>query len=254
MEKFIVVVFGDESKAVGGLRALRELDRNGEISLFDAQVLTKQPDGTIRVVENADLTGFPQVAGSTVVGTLIGLLGGPIGAFIGAGAGALVGCIADANEMGVTNEFVSDIDAALTPGKSAVAASIEEGEWLAPLDTEMEKLGGVTFRRIRSYEKERQEDVDAASHRAEMEQLKAELARPRGDRLAKIEARIDHLRAKHEAAIERGRQKTQMREQEREAKIKALQEKANKSEGEIRSRQEARIAELRRDYWEKVAS
>jgi len=254
MEKMIVVVFDNESKALEGMRALRELDREGEISVYDAQVVARDPNGAVRVVDNVDLKGFPQIFGGTVVGTLVGLLGGPIGALVGATGGALIGTVADAQEMGVTDEFVNDIKAALTPGKAAVAASIEEGQdWLAPLDIRMEEAGGVVFRRIRMYEKERQEDADAAAHRAEMEQLKVERAQARADRLAKIDARIDHLRAKFESAIERKHLNMQQRQRERDAKIKALQDKASKSEGEIRRRQEARIAELRRDYADAVA-
>ena len=45
----------------------------------------------------------------------------------------------------------------------------------------------------------------------------------------------------------------QLRQQQREARIQALQKKADRSEGEIRRRQEARIAELRRDYAESKA-
>ena len=253
MEKMIVAVFEDQSKAVAGLHALRELSSRGEISVYDAQVVAREPNGAVRVVDNVDLSGFPEIVGGTAVGALVGLLGGPIGAFVGGSAGALLGAIADAREVGVTEEFVNDIEAALTPGKAAVAASIDEGEWLTPLDTEMEQAGGVVFRRIRSYEKERQEDVDAAAHRAEMEQLKVERAQARSDRLAKIDARIDHLRAKFENAIERKRVKMRLRQQQRDAKIQALQAKANESNGEIRRRQEARIAELRRDYVEAVA-
>ena len=253
MEKMIVVVFDNQSKAVAGLGALRDLDRQGEISVYDARIVVRDPSGALRVVENVDLTGFPEVMGGTVVGTLVGLLGGPIGVVVGGSTGALVGAISDARDMGVTEEFVNDIQAALTPGKSAICASIEEGEWLMPLDVEMEKAGGVIFRRIRSYEKERQEDVDAAAHRAEMEQLKAERARAKADRLDKIDARIDSLRARLENSIERRRLKMRARQHERDARIQALQAKADKSQGEIRRRQEARIAELRRDYAEKVA-
>lgn len=253
MDKLIVVVFDNETKAAQGLQGLREMDRAGEISIYQAQLVVRDPSGAVRVAENVDLKGPPEVAGGTVLGTLIGLLGGPIGALVGATTGALVGIISDAREEGVTDEFVNDIRAALTPGKAAVAALINEGEWLVPLDTQMEEAGGVVFRRIRTYEKERQEDIDAAAHRAEMEQLKAERAKARGDRLAKIDARIDHLRVKLENAIERKRQKMQAQQQQRESRIKALRAQADKSEGEIRRRQEARIAELQRDYADAVA-
>jgi hypothetical protein len=87
-----------------------------------------------------------------------------------------------------------------------------------------------------------------------MEQLKAERAQARADRLAKIDAKIDSLRTKLENAIERSRVKMQLRQREREARIETLKVKADQSQGEIRRRQEARIAEVRRDYAEKAAA
>jgi len=255
MDKLIVVVFDNEPKALNGLHALRELDNSGEISVYDAQLIVRDPaTGIVHNVDNVDLKGFPDLIGGTVIGTLVGLLGGPIGALVGATGGMLIGAVADAREVGVTDEFVNDIRGALTPGKAAVCALIDEGEWLMPLDAEMERFGGILFRRIRSYEKERQEDIDAAAHRAEMEQLKAERAKAKADRLGKIDARIDHLRVKLESAIERKRLSMQKRQQERDAKVKALQAKAAKSEGEIQRRQQARIAALRRDYEEALAA
>jgi hypothetical protein len=109
----------------------------------------------------------------------------------------------------------------------------------------------VVFRRPRTLVKNTQADRDAAAHRAEMKQLKAERAQARADRLAEIDSKIDNLRARLEAAMERRRVKIQLRQQQREAKIRALQAKADRAEGEIRRRQEARLAELRRDYEEK---
>jgi uncharacterized membrane protein len=256
MEKLIVVVFENEAKAVEGSRLLWELDNDGEISVHEAQILTKDPSGPIRVIDDTEHMSFPMIAGGTVVGALVGLLGGPAGAIFGATAGATIGLIGsaweEAAELGVTEEFVNDVTTALTPGKFAVVADIAE-ERMAPLDTRMEQAGGVVFRRTRSMVKTTQEDRDAASHRAEMEQLKVERAQASSDRLAKIDAKIDSLRTKLEAAVERKRVKMQLRQQLRDAKIQALQTKADQAQGEVRRRREARIAELRRDYEERAA-
>jgi len=253
MEKLIVVVFdNNEPRAFEGLRALQELDREGEISIYDAQVIVKTPGGPVRVIQNKDELAGPFIAGGTTAGALIGLLGGPVGALIGGAAGAVAGSIGDMEETGVTDEFVRDVSMVLTPGKVALVADIDE-DWVTPLDTRMEQLGGVVFRRIRTIEKHTQDDRDAAAHQAEMDELKAERKQARADRLAKIDARIDHVRAKLEAAIERKRAKMHAREQEREARIEAMQSKANQAKGEIRRRQEARIAAVRREYTEKAA-
>jgi len=252
MEKLIVIVFDNQTKAFAGLEALRELDRDGEISLFAAQIAAKEPNGGVRFIDNPNDVDFPVIGVSTLLGTLVGVLGGPIGLVGGAAAGALIGSVVELEHAGVTDEFINDVATALTPGKVAVVADIAE-EWVTPLDTRMERIGGVVFRRARTLVKNLQADRDAAAHRVEMEQLKAERAQARGERLAKIDAKIDNLRARLETALERRRFKMQLRQQQREAKIRALQAKADKAEGEIRRRQEARIAELRRDYEEKPA-
>jgi hypothetical protein len=87
-----------------------------------------------------------------------------------------------------------------------------------------------------------------------MEQLKAERAQARADRLAKIDATIDALRKKLENAIERDHCKMLFRQNQRDARIQALKAKADQSQGEIRRRLEARIAEVRREYEESAAA
>jgi len=251
MEKMLVVVFDNQPKAVEGVQALWELDNEGEISVYGAQIVVKEPGGDVRVTDNGELSGFPVAANGTAVGALVGLLGGPVGVLLGAAAGAMIGSIGDMEEAGVTDEFVNDIKIVLTPGKVAVVADVDE-DWVTPLDTRMEEIGGLVFRRQTTLVEATQDDRDAAAHRAEMAQLKAERVQARSDRLSKIDAKIDHLRVKLENAIERKRVKMQARQQQREAKIRALQTKADQSEGEFRRRQEARIAELRREYAEKV--
>jgi len=246
VDKLIVIVFDDQTKAFAGLKALRELDRDGEISLFEAQIAAKEPDGGVRLIANPDDVDFPVIGVSTMVGTLVGLFGGPIGLLGGAAAGAIIGSIVELERADVTDEFVSDVTSALTPGKVAVVADISE-EWVTPLDTRVEQLGGTVFRRPRRVVRHAQEDRDAAAYRAEMEQLRVERAHARADRLAKIDASIGKLRAKVEAAIERRRVNVQLRQQQREAKIQALQAKADRAAGEVRRRQEDRLAELSRN-------
>jgi uncharacterized membrane protein len=234
------------------LQALRALDKEGQISIYESRLIAKDQDGAVHMLDTADNQSVPMIAGGTGVGALVGLLGGPVGMVVGAVAGALISSIGDLKDVGVTDEFVGDITLALTPGKAAVVADIVE-EWMTPLDTRMERIGGVVFRRARSFVKTSQDDRDAAAHQAEMEELKAERARAKADRLDKIDARIDHLRTKLENATERKRVKMRLNEQQREAKIQELQEAARQADGEVRRRKEAQLADLRRDYEEKVA-
>jgi len=251
MEKLIVIVFDDQTKANAGFEILRQLDSDGEVSVYEAQMIAKEPNGGIRYIDNSDELAFP-VIGGTAVGALIGLLGGPLGALVGGMAGGLIGSIGDLVHAGVTDEFVNDVNTAMTAGKFAVVADVSE-DWVTPLDTRMEQIG-VVFRRTRSEVKRMHHDRDVAAHRAEMEQLKAERAQGRSDRLAKIDATIDALRKKLESATERDRSQMLFRQNQRDARIQVLKAKADQSQGEIHRRLEARIAEVRRDYEEKAAA
>jgi len=247
VEKLIVIVFDEQSKAHAGLEALRELDRDGELSLFEVQSVVREPNGRIRVIENPEDLDFPVIGFSTLVGTFVGVLAGPIGLLAGAAAGALIGCIGTLTRADVTDEFVNDVSTALAPGKFAVIADVME-DWVSPLDRRMEPLGGVIFRRSRSQVRSIHHDRDVAAHRAEMERLKAERAQAKGERLDKIDAALDRLGKKLERALLRERSNILRREEERGARIRALRAKADQSKEGIRQRLETRIAELQQQY------
>jgi len=247
MEEIIVVVFDSELRALEGLKILRELDHDNEITLYQAQAVSKGTGGAVRVMEDVDTQRLPLIGGTGLVGALIGVLGGPLGVIAGASVGGLVGSLGDLKEEGIDEKFFDDVKLALAPDKSAIIADIEQ--WVESVDTRMRQIGGVVLRHhVRNVVELSEKDFDADAHRAEMEQLQAERTQARAGRLAAIDARIDHLRAKIENSIEHRRAKAQLRRQEREARIKALESKAAASQGEIRRRQQARVAELRRDY------
>ena len=247
MEKLIVIVFDEQSKARKGVQALKELDRDGEISLFEAALAAKEPSGKVRVIDDPDDANFPATGVGTLLGTVVGALGGPGGIVAGAAAGALVGFIVNLERAGVTDEFVNDVSAALAPGKCAVVADVWE-DWVTPLDTRMEALGGVVFRRTRRQVKDMHHDRDVAAHRAEIEQLKAERAQATGERLARIDARLDRLGKKLQTALLRERCNILRREEEQQARIDTLRAKADQSQQENRRRLEARTAELKHEY------
>src|SRR5271165_5378944 len=96
MEKMLVVVFDDESKAYKASHALNQLDTEGSITIHAESVIKKNADGTVAVKHSEG--DFPiRAAGGTAIGSLIGLLEGPIGLAVGATAGALAGSLGDLN-------------------------------------------------------------------------------------------------------------------------------------------------------------
>jgi uncharacterized membrane protein len=251
MEKMLVVIFDDEAKAYEGSHALKQLDAEGSIAIHAEAVIKKNADGTVPVKQVDD--GFPiRTFGGTAIGSLIGLLGGPIGLGIGAAAGALAGSLGDLNAAGVDAEFLDDVAAALTPGKCAVIADVSE-EWVTPVDTRMEALGGAVVRSARTSVEDEQRARDVAALRAEIDQLKAEHARARADRKAKIEAKMDQLNAKLQAKLDQGKQRSEQIKSETEAKVQALQKKAEKAQGDIKATLEARATRIREEYEQSVA-
>jgi len=251
MEKMLVVVFDDEAKAYEGSHALKQLDTEGSITVYAESVIKKNVDGTVTVKQSEG--EFPvRTVGGTAIGSLIGLLEGPVGVAVGAAAGALAGSLGDLNVAGVNAEFLGDVAAALTPGKCAVIADISE-EWVTPVDTRMEALGGSGFRTPRKSVEQDQWTRDVATLRAEIDQLKAEQARARADRKAKLQAQIDKLNAKLQAKLDQAKQRSEQIKSETDAKVQALQAKVAKASGDIKDTLNARAKRIREECEESVA-
>lgn len=245
MEKMLVVIFDNESKAYEGSRALRQLDDEGSIAIHAEAVIGKNADGTVVLKQSKE--EFPiRAVGGTAIGSLIGLLGGPVGLAVGASAGVMAGALADINVTGVEVDYVTDVSASLVPGKCAVIADISE-EWVTPVDTRMEELGGVVMRTARQRVEEDQRAREVAAIRAEIDQLKAEHARARADRKAKIQASIDKLNAKLQAKLDEAQMRSEQFRKETDAKVKALQKKAEKAHGDVKATIEARINRIREE-------
>jgi uncharacterized membrane protein len=246
MDKMLAVVFENEKAAYKGVEALAALSAEGSIYVYAEVVVTKNVDGTISTKK---VDGeFPiRTFGGTAFGSLIGLLGGPVGAGIGAAAGALAGMVGDVYASEVDSDFLSDVTAALTPGKCAVVANVSE-EWVTPVDTRMEAIGGVVFRTLRQTVADDHWDREAATLRAEIDQLKAEHAKADANRKLKLQAKIDSLNARREKKLEQSRLRAKQVKQELETKVEALQKKAAKEKGDVKAAIDARIAHLRQDY------
>lgn len=251
MERMIVVVFDNETKAYEASRALNQLDAEGSIAVHAAAVISKQANGTV-TVKQAD-GRFPiRTVGGTAIGSLIGLLGGPVGLAVGAGAGAVAGSLGDLFAAGVDSDFLAEVSATLTPGTHAVVADISE-EWVTPVDTRMEALNGVVFRKTRSAFEQDQRAKEEAILRAEIGQMEAEHARAKAEHKAKLQSMINQLNAKLQNKLDQAKQRSEQIKRETDAKVEALQKKAAKSQGEIKAATEKRIQEIREHYNQAVA-
>jgi uncharacterized membrane protein len=149
MDRMLVVVFDNESKAYEGKQALLQLDGEGSISVYAYSVLAKGADGAATIKQGDDTGPLGTLLG-TSLGSLIGLLGGPAGMAVGAAAGMMGGATADLDNARIGADFIDDVNKVLTPNRVALVAEIEE-DWTTPVDTRMEAIGGrfsgVLYRR-----------------------------------------------------------------------------------------------------------
>ena len=248
MNKALTIVFNDEKSAYEGVHALYALDGEGSIVVNTLAVVKKNADGTVtRQRVDDDFSAPAGTLAGTAIGSLIGILGGPVGFAVGAGMGALIGLIRDVYTADVDTDFLSDVSTALTAGKYAVVAEVEE-DWVTPVDTRIEPLGGVVFRTTTSAVEDDRRARETAARRAELDQLKAEHAKARSDRKAKLQAQIDKLRARLATRLEQDQAHSKQTAEQMQAKVQALQKKADNEKGDAKVAIEARIARLRDDY------
>jgi uncharacterized membrane protein len=250
MSKFVVITFGTEAKAYEGTRALRELHVEGELSLYGFAVIAKDANGKLSIREAPDdLAG---TALGSLVGALVGVLGGPAGVVVGMTAGMMLGSISDLLNIGVGADFLDKVSGELAPGKSAVIAEVDE-DWVSPLNTRMEALGGTVAREGRSDFEDAQVEKETAARKAELAQLKAELAQANVDTKAKLQTRINEVKAKLDELSTQAQTKMQKLDKDTDAKISALNGQIAKASSETKARIKQRLVELRADHDRRAA-
>ncbi|MBD0401792.1 DUF1269 domain-containing protein [Flammeovirga sp. EKP202] len=227
MNKLIVSVFDNQSKAFEGLSAIKELNTNGDISLYASTVISKNDEGEITVNESSDQGPIGAGVGM-LTGAFIGLFGGPIGMVAGAMAGSLGGLIYDFDKAGVDTIFIEKVSEALESGKTAIIADIEEG-WNAPLDTKMKELGGILFRRNRAEVAEEQFNREADAIQAELDDLEHELEVASEESKESIHQQIKNVKKKAVLLEDIINQKIIDLKIETEAKASELQKQLGKA-------------------------
>jgi len=224
MDRMLVVVFDNETKAYEGKNSLLALDDEGGISVYAHSVLAKHADGTATVLQGDDAGPIGTLLG-TEFGALIGILGGPTGLAIGAVVGMLGGGTFDVNNSRIGDDFIDDVTKHLLRGKFAVVAEIEEDS-TTPVDTRMEAIGGTVFRRALADVKHTIHDENIAAMKADLAQFRAEHARAHADRKAKLQEKINQLDTKIQAQLQKAKDRREAAEHQAKAKAEILKGKA----------------------------
>jgi uncharacterized membrane protein len=261
MNKMLVAVFDTEPAAFEGLQALKDLHRDGDITLYATAVLVKDFTGAVSVKQSADqgplgtavgmltgsVTGLLAGEAGAAAGLAVGSMAGPIGAAVGFSLGALTGLMVDLSHSGVNVDFVDEVSKALIPGKAAVVAEVEE-IWQTPVDTRIGNLGGMVFRRLRSEVVEDQLVREAAAFEAELDELEDELAQAAAEDKAELQKQIDTAKKKLEVTRAQIEARQQQLKSEADAKIAAMREQAKQASDRRKAQIEQRSAEVKADY------
>ena len=232
MDRMLVVVFDSEAKAYEGKKALLQLDGEGSISVYGYAVVAKNADGTATIKQGDDSGPLGTLAG-TSLGSLIGALFGPVGLAAGAAAGYGAGATADIDNARIGDDFITDVTKELLPERVAVVSEIEE-DWTTPVDTRMEAIGGIVFRRTLSDVQHQIHEERVAAMKADMAQLKAEHAQASADRKAKLQEKINQLDSKIQTQLQTANAKRQAAEREAQAKAEVLKSKAQTAAAAVR--------------------
>jgi uncharacterized membrane protein len=246
MDKMIVAVFDNETKAYEGVKTLKDLHAEGSITLYEAAVVAKDANGKISVKQADDEGPLGTLVG-LATGSLIGLLGGPVGLAVGAATGVFAGSVYDLAQLGVGSDFVDEVSQHLAVGKMAVVGHVDE-EWVTPLDTRIAALGGAVVRRTRDEFVDAQFERDIAADKAELAALKAEHAKAIGEAKARLQAKIDATQKRLQHRRDQLKDWLAASKREDEARIKSIEEQAAKAKGEMKAKLEARGAKARADH------
>lgn len=207
MENILIVVFDSEGSAYEGLNYLNQLDRSGVVNVYAGWVIEKEADG--RITEKGWQGNFVfHTISETASGLLIGLFGGPAGVGIGPTIGGLTGINRDLHVSGVNGHFVNDVAAVLKPGKFAMVADVNE-EYVTPIDTRMEAMGGAVFRTKKQHFEDEVRTLEIAQIQSQVDQLKRDELMAPADGKAMIQALINSLDQKLREAKSEADQRAQ---------------------------------------------
>jgi len=243
MDKMIVIVFDGEPAAYAGSRALKELHWEGSITLYSGSVIAKESNGKVQLKQIVNLGQAGSVLG-TATCALVGALADDTGVAFGA---ALGGQAPNLSNAGVSEEFLRDVARSLRPSKSAVVAEIEE-DWITPLDSLMDMLGGIVFRRVRAEVVDVQLEREAIVLHAETKHLRDELSHVVGPAKMKLQVKADEARARLERARDQAQRRIDAMMLEADAKVRSLQAQAASAADYAKANIERRIADIQAEY------
>lgn len=166
MSNLIVIVYPSEHQAEQVRLDFIKMQKEYLVSLEDAVIAVKKPNGKVKLLQMHDLT-LGGALGGAIWGTLIGLLFMmPVfGLAIGAGTGAVAGALSD---VGINDQFMKDLASSLTPGSSALFVLVDS-QITDKVLAELQGTGGKVIKTsLSTVDEDRlQKVLDAAGRKAQ---------------------------------------------------------------------------------------
>jgi uncharacterized membrane protein len=246
MDKLLVAIFDNETKASRGARVLQELHAQAKVLVYALAVITKRGD-KIAVLEIAAGQARLEPVIGRATRSLIKLLEEPLSSIDDAGSGPVLDRMINMVNAGVEDDFVDEVLRHLLPGTWAMVSEIEE-ETATDTDTWLEALGGIIFRCVRRDVMDDQIARDLDVLLREVKRLEHELLQAREDSKARVRVQLDLAKNRFQTTRERARYLAASIKGEAEAKIVSLQERAARADPWIKARFETLANEVRVDY------
>lgn len=259
MEKIIHAVFNTQEDAYQAQQKLNQLDANGDISLAETYIISKDEKGNASVKDGQDNT-IDYTTGGALAGGLLGLLSaGPLGFLFGSGIGALAGSTGDFVKGDHTVSYLDETKKNLPNGKTVIIAHLYE-DWEVPVDTSLKPFAAEITRIDfdEQVDKSIQKDLDEIDQEIDKSEKSLDSAADNvksgiNDDIAALKEKRKALAAKvnEKAAYQKqhyqswiDKQKAKLDEWKSEIKEKREDAKKEKLEKEI-ARHEEKLAELK---------
>lgn len=200
METMIAVSFEGSNGPYDAVTKLQELDRQGQIEVYEARIVERASTGEI--IEKEAVRGSNDYAGGGVatasgglIGLMLGVIGGPVGMLLGGTMGVTTGALIDFETEDRDDSVLGSFVHRIQPGTTALLAHINEQSYEV-VDNAMRGLGGNVLRRpaaeVEAELAAAEEARDQAEHEARKQLRKERHEEKKADR----DQKLDHLRSK----------------------------------------------------------
>ena len=159
----------------------------------------------------------------------------------------MAGLIYDVGVEDVNITFVEDVSTAIGKGKTAVVCEVDE-TWTIPVDTKMQALHGVVFRRFTYEVEDEQLNREAEAIANEYRQLMEEFNEALEADKAVINASIANLKTKAKAASDHLKSKMIESQRQFDAKVNAIKVQMRKANDKRKAKLQKRIDSLTAEY------